>query len=61
MTVHKCDICKKEMKTWVWIHIGTTADDELRDMVPFSGMKELCYDCANKVNDIWRKVNEQLG
>lgn len=53
MTIHKCDICNKEVKAWLnvstYIDIGKNYSEDVSDLAPYSGSYEICKDCFQKL------------
>ena len=51
MTVHKCDICGKEMGVWLDIKMtigGSYPETNVADFLNLQGHTELCKECCIK-------------
>ena len=68
MTIHKCDICGKEMGVWIDVKTSinsTRNETNVANLLPLVVAREYCPDCTKKlfkiqpdavnVTDIWLK------
>ena len=55
MTIHKCDMCGKEMSVWFKVLIRIDANDDLINVGQYlhlCGEKEICTECAKKAANL---------
>ena len=62
MTVHKCDICGKEIGVWISLKstIGATYNEtNVANLLDFVNDYDLCIGCAEKLSDYILKVKRR--
>ena len=55
MIIHQCDICKKEITTWISINVTPDAAysfTNIGDLINYRGYYELCPKCFKKIIDL---------
>lgn len=55
MEIIRCDICKREIRTWLRVSfIPDALYDEINvsHLIPLKNSFELCSDCANRIQNL---------
>ena len=58
MTIHKCDICKKEMYSWLTIYINVDAaypECNIANLLQYINKIDICESCFNNYKHLLKE------